>query len=121
MKVFLYDQVDWEKLFAAQTGGSRFRGYPYQRGGSIPGLFRAAVRIVPAFLSSPVGKELVTGALGTALDIRRGTSPLTAIKTRGREAIRKLVGVGRKGRVVKNKVIREKKSSRKRPLFVPAL
>ena len=118
MKVFYYDQVDWDKLFAPQTGGSRFRGYPYQRGGSIPGLFRAAIRIVPAFLSSHVGKELVTGALGTVHDIRRGASPLTAIKTHGREAVRRLVGVGKRG---KKSVIRKKPPPKKRPLFVPAL
>lgn len=127
MKVFLYDQVDWANLFAPQTGGSRFRGYPYQRGGSIPSLFRAAVRIVPSFLNSPVGKELVTGVLGTAHDIRRGASPLTAIKTHGREVIRRLAGVGKRGQIVKKEsthqkpVIRKKPTSRKRPLFVPAL
>ena len=117
MKVFHYDQVDWDKIFAPQTGGSRFRGYPYQRGGSIPGLFRAAIRIVPAFLGSPVGKELVTGALGTVDDIRRGASPLTAIKTHGREAVRRLAGIGKR----KKLAIRNKHTTRKRPLFVPAL
>ena len=119
MKVFRYDQVDWDRLFAPQTGGSRFRGYPYQRGGSWA---TAALRIVPAILGSPVGKELVTGALGTALDIRQGVPPLTAMRNRGRQAIRKLVGVGRqKDHSGRKRVIREKSTPKKRPLFVPAL
>ena len=119
MQIFRYDQVDWDKMFAPQMGGSRFRGYPYQRGGSIPGLFRAAIRIVPAFLASPLGKELLSGAVGTVNDIRSGTNPLTAIRTRGREVIRKLVGIGKKR--PRKAAIQAKKPSRKRPLFVPAL
>ena len=112
MKPFIPEQVDWNLYFEPQHGGARFVGFPYQRGGN---LFHFIRRVIPLFAQSPVGKELISGTVGAIRDIRNGERPFKAIKTRGRQAIRNLTGLGPK------RVIRKKKRPTKQSLFVPAL
>ena len=106
MKPYYPDQVDWILYFEPQHGGSRFIGYPYQRGGN---LFHFISRII----NSPVGKELVQRTAGVVRDIRKGERPIKAIKTHGRQAIKNLTGLG--------PVIRKRKRRTRQSLFVPAL
>ena len=110
-------QIDWEKIFA-QNGG-RFVGFPYQRGGSLGSLLRHAFDIVPALpdiASAPVTKEIVAQTTNLIRDLSDGINPLASLKRRGRQAVKNLVGLGKKKRVIK-----KKSTSTKRPVFLPAL
>ena len=121
MNHFRYDQVDWNRLFSPQHGGSRFVGFLYQRGGNLASLFPLAMRLIP-LASSPIGHEIIAQTKNAISDIATGADPLNALKSRGRQAIRNLTGLGPRKRMgEKRKLIRNKRARTKQSLFIPAL
>ena len=122
MKPFHFDEIDWPAYFAPQRGGSRFVGFPYQRGGNLFGLARFATSIIPAFLESPIGKRVASRAANVVREIRDGAAPLAALKRQSRLAVKDTTGLGDARHVTrKSRVIRKKKPSTRQSLFIPAL
>lgn len=97
---FNADSEDWLKIFKSQqTGGAAiafYQGSRHQRGAGIGTFLGKIWRVIPKFLNSVVGQSLVSGLTGVASDVVAGKSFKDAAKTRGREQVRNLVGVGRK-------------------------
>lgn len=115
MKPFNPMLVDWEKLFETQYGG-RYVGFPHQRGGSFGSMFRFLIPALPDLMRAPVTREAIDATADIMKEISEGANPLETIKRRGRQAVKKLIGVGKKKRV-----IRKKKASRARSVFLPAV
>lgn len=104
----LYDsnRENWSALFGAVRDGGRnqggtgkiayFTGGRPQFGGGIGGILRRILSAIPSFLSSPIGKSLVSAGANVASDIREGASVGDALKTHARSTVRNLTGVGRR-------------------------
>lgn len=95
---------NWHFLFAG--GGARqsgtgkiahFTGARPQYGYGVGGVLRTLFRLIPSFLSSPVGKSVVSAGTNIVKDVSQGASLQDSLKSNARTAVRNLTGVGRRG------------------------
>lgn len=112
---FDYDKIDFKSLITQRGSGVKFIGSKYQRGYGIGGIVRKLRYAIPAFLKSPIGKQVIQTGISSLSDIAQGTPPTTAIKIHGRQAIKNLTGLGKRKRTI----TRSSKSD-KRSYFLPA-
>jgi len=111
MTEFNYDMINWSNLLQEQTGnGMFFRGVEMQRGRGFGAIVSMLPRLIPAFLNSPVGKELISAGSNIISDVKTGSDVKTALKKRGRQSIRNLTGLGKKKKTEK---------PNKRRFFIP--
>lgn len=95
--------IDWEKLLAQpQSGSGHYIGQPYQRGGQrgkgLGGVLASLFKMIPMFLSSPIGQEVLSAGKAVATDIMDGKPLKGTLKQHGRQTVRNLTGLGhRKG------------------------
>lgn len=105
----LYDsnRENWSGLFGVGQGGggqggtgkiSYFSGGRPQFGTGIGGILRRILSAIPSFLSSPIGKSIVSAGANVASDVREGASVGDALKTHARSTVRNLTGVGKRRR-----------------------
>lgn len=108
----IYDssKENWAELFNHNSvmsgkgnGGriSHFSGVRPLYGAGIGGILRSLFRIIPSFLSSPVGQNLVSAGANVVNDINNGASLKDSVKSQARSTVRNLTGVGRKRRIQK--------------------
>lgn len=96
---FDYDKVNFTQLLQSKSqSGSGFR---YKHSGKgIANVIKRVRESIPAFVRSPVGRE-ITSSLGNAMtDISTGEPPVKSFKKAGRQAIRNLTGLGKRTRTV---------------------
>ena len=92
--------VQWATLLKnSQTGGAAFIGRLHQRGGmrgaGIGGIIAALMSMIPKFLSSSVGQEIVKTGKNVYADVKNDQPLLPSVKKHARESIRSLAGLGR--------------------------
>lgn len=101
----VYDssKENWDGLFTHGSvqigrGGkiSHFSGIRPQNGGGIGGILRSLFRLIPSFLSSPVGQNLVSAGANIVNDMNNGSSLKDSVKSQARSTVRNLTGVGKK-------------------------
>lgn len=107
----MYDssKENWDGLFShssAMTGGgsgkiSHFTGVRPQHGAGIGGVLRSLFKLIPSFLSSPVGQNLVSAGANIVNDVNNGSSLKDSVKSHARSTVRNLTGVGKRRRVQK--------------------
>jgi hypothetical protein len=94
--------INWEALYKQQSGGNirTFTGTKHLRGGGLGGILLSAIpaliKMLPSFLSSSVGKEIVNSGASIVNDLKEGVPLKEAAKTAGRKAIRNMTGIGKK-------------------------
>lgn len=97
----LYDsnKENWTLLFSGSQSGSgriaHFTGARPQFGAGIGGILRSLFRLIPSFLSSPVGQSLVTAGANVVRDVSEGSSVKDSLKSNARNTVRDLTGVGK--------------------------
>jgi len=95
------NSVDWKLLFLHQKGAgeiSKFRGIVAQRGAGFGSILRTLIRLIPAFISSPVGVELASAVRNVRDDVVQGENFLGSVKKHGRQAVKNMTGIGKKKR-----------------------
>lgn len=100
----VYDssKENWNELFTqnfALTGRgkiSHFTGVRPQYGAGIGGVLRSIFRLIPSFLSSPVGQNLVSAGANIVNDVNNGSSFRDSVKSNARSTVRNLTGVGKR-------------------------
>jgi hypothetical protein len=105
---FDFEQVPWEAFFRSQIGSGasdatpqileRLHARPHQRGRGFAAVLSAIGHLVPAFLSSSVGKELVEAGKNVAADVAKGEKVARALKTQSRASVRRMTGLGKADR-----------------------
>lgn len=93
--------VNWGTLLKNnQTGGAAFIGRLHQRGGmrgaGIGGILAALMSMIPKFLTSSVGQEIVKTGQNVFADIKNNQPIIPSVKKHARESIRSLTGLGRR-------------------------
>lgn len=104
--LFDSSRQNWNNLFSHSShlvgeGSGRishFQGVRPQYGTGIGGILRSLFRLVPSFLSSPIGQSLVSAGANVVNDINNGTSLKDSMKSNARSAVRNLTGVGKRRR-----------------------
>lgn len=99
-----YDSTkeNWNGLFTHGTlvgrGGriAHFHGVRPQHGAGIGGVLRSIFRLIPSFLSSPVGQNLVSAGANIVNDVNNGSSLKDSVKSHARASVRNLTGVGKR-------------------------
>lgn len=95
--------INWEELLSRpQAGSGHFVGQHYQRGGQrgkgLGGVLASLFKMIPMFLSSPIGQEVLNTGKAVVTDIMDGKTVKSTLKQHGRQSIRNLTGLGpRKG------------------------
>lgn len=93
------NNIDWDALMThGQQGSGPFVGMPRQRGGmrgrGIGGILASLLSMIPTFLGSTVGKEILNVGKDVISDIAHGNKVVDSIKTNGRQAVKNLTGLG---------------------------
>ena len=95
-------KIDYRRLLRHNVPGSGpFLGTKYQRGGNmrgagLGGVLTAALALIPRFLSSSAGKQLVSVGKSLASEIASGNDLKSSIKTVARQKLKEFGGSGRK-------------------------
>ena len=93
-------QYDWTTLLQSGRGEiTHYVGLRPQRGAGIGSLIRRLIKMVPSFLSSPVGSTLMKTGKDIVQDMNQGTDLGTSVKKNARSAVKNLVGVGKRRRL----------------------
>ena len=101
---FNANNIDWKNLFLHQHGAgdiSRFRGVVTQRGAGFGALLKTIIRLIPAFIGSPLGTELLNAARNIKTDVSQGEPVLGSVKKHGRQVIKNMTGIGKKKKTKK--------------------
>lgn len=116
-----FNAIKWEDFFLQKGRGPKFIGMPYQRGRGLGAIFASLASLLPTFLNSDIGKQIVETGKSVVKDVKEGETVKDAAKKEGRALIKRLTGVGkRKGPNRKPPVIVQRKGAKRRlPLFVP--
>lgn len=114
---FDYEKINFVSLIepSHRGGGVKFIGSKYQRGYGIAGIVRKLRYAIPSFIKSPIGKQIVETGIASISDIAQGTPPVNAIQKHGRQAVKNLIGLGKR-----KQTIRQANGSAKRSFFLPA-
>lgn len=94
------DSINWESLVSQQGGsGTHFVGMPFQRGGmrgrGIGGILASIIRMIPTFLSSPIGQQIASVGKNLVSDVSEGVPVTTSLKRRARQSVKDLTGLGK--------------------------
>ena len=92
--------INWTDLFnEGQRGRGPFVGMMRQRGGmrgrGIGGILASIISMIPAFLKSTVGREILSTGKNVVSDLVEGAPPAAALKRRARQSVKNLTGLGR--------------------------
>ena len=110
--------LPWDALLKGQHGNGRYIGVPRMRGGmrggGIGGVLSTIMKMVPMFLSSPIGQQLVSTGKNIVEDVKSGDNLMASAKRRGREAVREVTGLGvnKRKRNVKSHSVKRKRAKR---------
>lgn len=93
--------INWDQLLTAQSGSGTFIGSRYQRGGGqrgkgLGGVLSSLFKLIPVFLNSAVGQEIVNTGKAVVTDVSEGKSLKSAMKHHGRKSVKNLTGFGRR-------------------------
>ena len=116
--------IPWDSLIkGGQSGNGQFIGMPRQRGGmrgrGIGGILASVLSMLPTFLKSTVGQEIVSTGKNIVKDVVAGENVGKAVRKNGRQAVRNLTGLGKRKRKNPIGVLHSKpRSSGKRSLLL---
>ena len=94
--------INWDQMIRSggQMGNGKFVGVPHLRGGmrgaGIGGVLSTLVKLIPTFLASPVGQQLISTTQNIAKDVASGEPVLASAKKHARQAVRETTGLGKK-------------------------
>ena len=111
------ENIPFNRLVHPPNGGRAYVvGLKNQRGGGLGAFLGHIVAMIPQFLASDVGKQLVSAGKDVIGNLKEGKDIKTALKKSGRKVVRNLTGLGRKRRSKrrKNTVVLEGLGKRKR-------
>ena len=101
--------INWDQMIKSggQMGNGNFVGMPHLRGGmrgaGIGGVLSALVKLIPTFLASPLGQQLISTTQNIAKDVASGEPVLASAKKRARQAVRETTGLGKHDQKFGNK------------------
>lgn len=114
MLINKYDPSDipWKSLLqSGQQGAGDIRQFRLnQRGRGFGSVLAKLVRLFPTFLSSPLGRQLVSTGKGVLDNIKEGDDISTSIGKTSRSKVREMTGLGRR----KNRRAGKKKTANRR-------
>lgn len=114
--------VPWDSLFYNQGGHGKFIGIPRQRGGmrgrGLGGILASIIGMIPTFLRSAIGREVLSTGKNIVSDVIAGEKITDTAKRHGRQAVRNLTGLGRARRKPRRTSMRLARRSLKAPIGV---
>ena len=92
--------INWNDLIKnGPAGRGPFVGMVCQRGGmrgrGIGGILASIISMIPAFLKSAVGKELLSTGENVVSDLLKGAPATATLTHRARQSVKNLTGLGR--------------------------